>query len=228
MKGGVTTTTYYAGNVEVVSKSDSDFITYRRNLPSAIGLYRSNGTAEISYLHKDHLGSLDTLTNEEGEITQKLYFDAWGKKVVLDKTMMISSLQVIATPLSLSQVLDITPRGFTGHESVEHADIIHMNGRIYDPVLGRFMQADPFIQAAKNSQSFNRYAYVFNNPLSYTDPSGFSAWTRFRDKIRPFVGVIVAVIATVLCESYVCGELAWAWIGAGAVLYHDTHCSTLS
>jgi RHS repeat-associated protein len=159
VKDGVTTTTYYAGNVEVVSKSDSDIITYRRNLPGAIGLYRSNGTTEISYLHKDHLGSLDTITNDAGEITQKLYFDAWGKKAILDATMMIDTLQVIATPLSLVEVLDITPRGFTGHEHVDHADIIHMNGRIYDPVLGRFMQADPFIQGPKNSQSYNRYSY---------------------------------------------------------------------
>ena len=48
-----------------------------------------------------------------------------------------------------------------------------MNGRIYDPTLGRFLQADPFIQAPSNTQSFNRYAYVWNNPLRYTDPSGY-------------------------------------------------------
>jgi hypothetical protein len=54
-----------------------------------------------------------------------------------------------------------------------------MNGRIYDPTLGRFLQADPLIQAPTNSQSYNRYAYVFNNLLKYTDPSGYSAWTKF-------------------------------------------------
>jgi hypothetical protein len=48
-----------------------------------------------------------------------------------------------------------------------------MNGRIYDPTLGRFLQADPYIQAPKNSQSYNRYSYVLNNPLSFTDPSGY-------------------------------------------------------
>ncbi len=50
-----------------------------------------------------------------------------------------------------------------------------MGGRIYDPTIGRFMQADPFIQAPKFTQSFNRYSYVFNNPMSYTDPSGYIA-----------------------------------------------------
>ena len=48
-----------------------------------------------------------------------------------------------------------------------------MNGRIYDPTLGRFLQADPHIQAPMNSQNYNRYSYVLNNPMSYTDPSGY-------------------------------------------------------
>ncbi len=71
--------------------------------------------------------------------------------------------------------MNITQRGFTGHEHVDHADVFHMNGRIYDPTLGRFMQADPIVQAPDNLQSLNRYSYVFNNPLSYTDPTGYSA-----------------------------------------------------
>jgi hypothetical protein len=50
-----------------------------------------------------------------------------------------------------------------------------MNGRIYDPLLGRFLSADILVQAPGNLQSYNRYSYVFNNPLSYTDPSGFAA-----------------------------------------------------
>ena len=48
-----------------------------------------------------------------------------------------------------------------------------MNGRVYDPTIGRFMSADPKIQDPNALQSFNRYAYVWNNPLNSTDPSGF-------------------------------------------------------
>jgi hypothetical protein len=48
-----------------------------------------------------------------------------------------------------------------------------MNGRVYDPELGRFLSADPFVQDASNAQSWNRYDYVLNNPLSMTDPTGF-------------------------------------------------------
>lgn len=66
-----------------------------------------------------------------------------------------------------------TARGFTDHEHFDSVGLINMNGRVYDPELGRFMSADPFVQAPYNSQSYNRYSYVFNNPLSYTDPTGY-------------------------------------------------------
>ncbi|ALU44085.1 RHS repeat protein [Pseudoalteromonas rubra] len=67
-------------------------------------------------------------------------------------------------------------RSYTGHEPVTFGGdnrIIHMNGRIYDADTGRFMQADPFVQAPTNLQNYNAYSYVLNNPLSYTDPSGY-------------------------------------------------------
>lgn len=84
-----------------------------------------------------------------------------------------------------------SPRGYTGHEHLDEVGLIHMNGRIYDPLIGRFLQMDPIIQDPYASQSFNRYSYVMNNPLMYTDPTGYSWWTEIR---RP-VGAIVAAIA---------------------------------
>jgi len=67
----------------------------------------------------------------------------------------------------------ITNRGFTGHEHIEEVGLIHMNGRVYDQELGRFLSADPFVQSPFMTNSFNRYSYVMNNPLKYTDPTGF-------------------------------------------------------
>jgi RHS repeat-associated protein len=70
-----------------------------------------------------------------------------------------------------------TNRGYTGHEHLDrgHLGLIHANARIYDPTLGLFLSPDPFIQAPHYTQSHNRYSYTFNNPLKYTDPSGYTA-----------------------------------------------------
>ncbi len=63
-------------------------------------------------------------------------------------------------------------RGYTGHEHLDEFNLINMNGRVYDPLLGRFMSPDNYIQAPDYTQNFNRYSYALNNPLIYTDPSG--------------------------------------------------------
>ncbi len=63
-------------------------------------------------------------------------------------------------------------RGYTGHEHFFGVALIHMNGRMYDAKLGRFLSPDNFIQNPNNTQNFNRYGYVLNNPLMYSDPSG--------------------------------------------------------
>ena len=64
-------------------------------------------------------------------------------------------------------------RGYTGHEHLQSVGLIHMNGRLYDPKLHRFLQTDNYVQDPSNTQNYNRYGYVLNNPLKYTDPSGW-------------------------------------------------------
>jgi len=64
------------------------------------------------------------------------------------------------------------PSGYTGHQMLDDVGLIHMNGRLYDPFLGRFCAADPFVQSPNKIQNYNRYTYVLNNPLSLVDPSG--------------------------------------------------------
>ena len=88
-------------------------------------------------------------------------------------------------------------RGYTGHEMLPSLDIVQMGGRIYDPNLARFLQADPNIQAPKNLQNYNRYSYVMNNPLTYTDPSGYFFKKLFKF-VKKYWRAIVAVVATVL------------------------------
>jgi hypothetical protein len=81
--------------------------------------------------------------------------------------------------------------------------LVHMNGRVYDPQTGRFMSVDPFAGNALDTQALNRYSYVGNNPLAYTDPSGFFLKGLFKaaGKIlkaiwKPVVTVIVAAVMT--------------------------------
>ncbi|MBC6428954.1 MAG: RHS repeat-associated core domain-containing protein, partial [Cellvibrionales bacterium] len=123
------------------------------------------------YLHQDHLGSLDLITNTQAQIVQAFSFDAFGKRRHPQDWQKLGSKkrQAYQSPL--------TTRGYTGHEMLDTVGLIHMNGRIYAPQLGRFLQADPFIQAPTHSQSLNRYSYVLNNPLNATDPTGYFVFT---------------------------------------------------
>nr|WP_283771672.1 RHS repeat-associated core domain-containing protein [Shewanella sp. 10B] len=78
------------------------------------------------------------------------------------------------------QDLDITNknrRGFTDHEHLNEQQLIHMNGRVYDYNLGRFLSVDPLIQSPTSTQSVNPYSYIMNNPLAGTDPTGYCATT---------------------------------------------------
>ncbi|MBC7710691.1 MAG: RHS repeat-associated core domain-containing protein [Rhizobacter sp.] len=104
-------------------------------------------------------------------------------------------------------------RGFTGHEHVAELGIIHMNGRLYDPVIGRFLQADPIIQAPHNAQSHNRYSYVMNNPLSMSDPSGFSWWMQWRSSVVAAATYVVVAWATGGCLA--CAQFAANAVRAG-------------
>jgi RHS repeat-associated protein len=106
--------------------------------------------------------------------------------------------------------LTILDRGYTGHEHLQSVGLIHMNGRLYDPKLHRFLQPDNFVQDASNTQNFNRYGYVLNNPLKYTDPSG-----EFSINWNDVIAGVAIVAGAVLC--YVPGGAAIGvpLIGAG-------------
>ncbi|SDB45918.1 RHS repeat-associated core domain-containing protein [Pseudidiomarina indica] len=109
-------------------------------------------------------------------------------------------------------MLPPTEQGFTGHRQMDALGIVHMKGRIYDPTLGRFLQADPFVQEPKNSQNYNRYSYVLNNPMSYTDPSGYF-FSKLWETIKPIIGAVVVAVLSVYCQA--CATyFASSWYGA--------------
>ena len=125
---------------------------------------------KLEYWHKDHLGSLVSTTDHLSSVTARYAYDPFGKRRFTSGQYDAFGTLVIDWAQDRAAGTD---RGFTGHEHLDDLGVIHMNGRIYEPSIGRFMQADPVIQAPDELQSYNRYSYIWNNPLNGTDPSGF-------------------------------------------------------
>lgn len=158
------------GSMEISYDNDLNttlFVTYiGGDAYSAPAIWRSeqkSGTEDNNYyyLHRDYLGSILLITDGDGIAKEKRHFDAWGKTVKITDGNN--------NPLNRLTFLD---RGYTGHEHLQGVNLIHMNGRLYDPHLKRFLSPDNYVQDITNTQNYNRYGYVLNNPLMYVDPSG--------------------------------------------------------
>lgn len=148
--------------------------------------YNTAGTAQeqMLYLHRDYQGSIVAITNDAGAILEKRQFDAWGD--------IIKVQDGNGNALAGETILD---RGYTGHEHLQSVGLINMNGRLYNPKLHRFLQPDNYVQDASNTQNYNRYSYVLNNPLKYTDPSG-EKWKITWSDIFSGVAIIAGAILT--------------------------------
>jgi len=122
------------------------------------------------YLLRDHLGSIDSITDDNGTLVNSLAFDPYGLRREADwsEPLPLTAATLIADAK--------TARGFTHHEHLDRTGFIHMNGRLYDPVIGRFLSADPVVVNPFDSQAYNRYSYVRNSSLSATDPTGFAEY----------------------------------------------------
>ena len=122
-----------------------------------------NGAWTPYVIGRDYLGSITHILNTNGTLVAEYSYDAWGR---------MRDQQTLAPYASTSQPSLLIGRGYCGHEHLSNFGLINMNARLYDPVLGRFLSPDPYVQSPDFSQNFNRYAYALNNPLKYTDESG--------------------------------------------------------
>ena len=212
--GGVTRDTYSLEKTYEREVVGGNISVERYYLTSGSLLTIKSAGRTLNYLHTDRLGSPVTITEKALPADGKLGsaaptlvehkgFDAFGK--ALDGQWGTSNLGMLN--LAGAQAMNTgkrNQRGFTGHEHLDEFALIHMNGRAYDFNLGRFYGVDPFIQFPGNSQSLNPYAYLMNNPLAGTDPTGYAEESRLgewhrkanelADEMRSGVGFITFAV----------------------------------
>ncbi|MBK9261884.1 MAG: RHS repeat-associated core domain-containing protein [Polyangiaceae bacterium] len=116
------------------------------------------------YVHVEHLGSVDVITDAGGQEIDRRSFDVWGAPRDPKWGGSGSPSQNVSTR-----------RGFTWHEWDDDVGLVNAKGRIYDPHIARFLQTDPIIADLLDAQTQNPYSYTFNRPLVFTDPSGYDA-----------------------------------------------------
>lgn len=173
--GQLVRTTWYGDNFERVVEGSSEKFHHwilSPDGPLALVVTVTGGSTTYYYLCSDHLNSITGIMDASGKMLEEYSYDPWGRRRSPEDWLTTD----VTAPV-------ITTRGYTGHEHLDAFGLIHMNGRIYDPHLGRILNPDPIIQEPLNIQNYNRYSYCLNNPLRYTDPSGYSLYKLYMDRV---------------------------------------------
>ncbi|MCH8543991.1 MAG: hypothetical protein LAT61_10515 [Alcanivorax sp.] len=189
---GVTTEQFHFGAYQVTVTQGGQDAGVRERYQLAGGLILSfedmdyDGVIE-SYTFSDVLGSITAVADAFGNVTERHRYDPWGRP----RQYMNWLAMTESTWYDTQRYSQATSRGFTGHEMLDHVGIIHMGGRIFDPAVGRFLGADPVVKGMGDTEAYNRYSYVGNNPMSYTDPTGYfrsglGIGSRFKREARRF------------------------------------------
>jgi RHS repeat-associated protein len=169
---GITEYTYYVGSaLEVVLSggvTNYRHYIYAGNEPVAVYSRLSSGTNTVDYVLQDHQGSVAALTDSNGNTVVSESFTPYGNR------RNPSTWSGAASNLDLTTAAGITRQAYTFQTQLGlWMGLNHMNGRVEDSITGRFMSADPNIPDPTDPQSYNRYSYVVNNPVTYFDPTGF-------------------------------------------------------
>ena len=206
---------YYAGQLYELADEpgrgavQKNYIFATGGMVALVETQNGNRLREL-YLHKDHLGSVIAYSDSTGALVQELSYDAWGRR------RNPVTWQPLADP-SGAEAIDV--HGFTGHEHIDLFDLVNMDGRIYDPVLGRFLSPDPVVQAPDLTQGLNRYTYCMNNPLSLVDPSGYSWFSRhWKSLFSAVVGIVAGCLTGGIGSGVVSAIIGGAIGGASSAL----------
>ncbi|WP_437874700.1 RHS repeat-associated core domain-containing protein [Sorangium sp. So ce513] len=159
-------TLYFGDLYERVTDAASGIVEHRYHVHSperVVAIVTRGGSDDgTRYVHVDHLGSVDALTDEDGDVIERRSYDPFGQRR--------NPVWGERAPASFSSE---TTLGFTGHESDDELGLVNMKGRLFDPRIGRFLTTDPIVSFPSFGQSWNRYSYVLNSPLNFVDPGGF-------------------------------------------------------
>ncbi len=180
--GNSTTTTYIDGLLEVRYDSGSSETVYRNYIEAGVETMAANGSGTLTadtlgfFVH-DEVGSvIATVTENLGGANQAMSltsYGAWGKA----RPTLTAGGETAYASLGPGNYLTGTPvgqqEGYAGHEDLEGIGLVEMEGRVYDPEVGRFLSPDPNVQYPESSQGYDRYSYVNDNPMSLSDPSGY-------------------------------------------------------
>lgn len=210
---------YYSadGSMEIkvdTQNNTTEFVTYiGGDGYTAPIVLKSDGTLQnYLYLQRDYQGSIVAITDSQGQVLEKRLFDAWGNVLVQDGAGNVLN------------GLTLLDRGYTGHEHLQSVGLIHMNGRLYDPKLHRFLQPDNYVQDPFNTQNYNRYGYVLNNPLKYIDPSGELSFKSIGKWLAKNGNDLLAGVAIVVGVALVIwGGPLGVKIGAGLIVSGVSH-----
>ena len=141
-------------------------------------------------MERDNIGNIVAIYDLFHRKVFEAEYDAWGKQTVIKDEICFN-------------------HGFTGHEMLPGVDLIHMNGRVYDPTIGRFLSPDNYVPTG-DTQGFNRYSYCLNNPLKYVDPDGELPW------LIPIIAGAINVIVNLDGGHGLGYHVANFFVGAGA------------
>ncbi len=220
-EGGQVRRTHYVGSVEfeylgdpngnaATPLSNVSLDVARREVAGvALGLvdrFAGQLIDTTRYRHTDHQGSLLAFSDINGNVIAEMRFSAFGERRAsagIDSPVWRGWIDP-NRPVWADSMLEVTPRGFTGHEHLDTHGLIHMNGRIYDPHVGRFLQADSYIE---DVVTLNRYTYVHNNPMRFTDPSGHFG-------LDEFVTTAMAVMISTATAQTINATYAYAALNA--------------
>ena len=169
---GTTENTYYIGGLleKVLSGSTTNYRHYIYAGREAVAVYSRTaaGVNTMSYMLEDHQGGVSNIASSSGTSDVNESFSAFGAR------RNPTTWSGAPTAGDLSTIAGLSRQGYTFQTWLgQSMGLNHMNGRVEDAILGRFLSPDPHITDPSNAQNYNRYSYVNNNPLTFTDPTGF-------------------------------------------------------